>query len=152
MPLTAKGGKQLPTWPHYQPTFPCPPPYPVTAAQPSPHPVLREHVAAWGKIMSLPHFPSLQKALVDWGGSWSSLLNQAEKSAVISQFHRQGQECDQLTTEAPSTLENPCLEKVGDSPKYWKKEFSEKTQIGNFYIWKLKDNMPMLFSGDTKTH
>ena len=54
---------------------------------------------------------------------------------------------DQLTMGAPSTLEDPCLEKDGDGPKYfWKNEFSEKTQIGNFsYIWKLKENMPMLF-------
>ena len=88
----SQGGRHQPTWPHYQPTFPRPPPYPVTGPQPSPHPVLREHVAAWGKIMSLPHFPSLEEALVDWGGSWSNLLDQAEKSAVFSQFHRQGQE------------------------------------------------------------
>jgi hypothetical protein len=60
------------------PLSPHPPPYPVTKAQPSPHPVLREHVAAWGKIMSLPHFPSLEEALVNWGGKSSSLPDQDE--------------------------------------------------------------------------
>ena len=42
--------------------------------------------------MSLPHFPSQEEALVDQGGSWSNLLDQAEKSVVTSHFHRKGQE------------------------------------------------------------
>lgn len=128
--------------------FPVPSPNPVTGAQPSPHPVLREHVAAWGKIMSLPHFPSLEEALVDWGGNWSSLPDQAcvicSKSPSFIDKDRKG---DKLTLKAHSTLQDPWLETDGNDPKYfWKNECSGKTQIGNFsYIWKLEDNMRMLF-------
>ena len=61
-------------------------------------------------------------------------LKNLQEPPTFTEKDRKG---DQLTMGAFSTLEDPCLQKDGDGPKYfWKNEFSEEIQIGNFYIWK----------------
>lgn len=76
--------------------------------------------------------------------AWSGWVI-CSKSPSFTDRDRKG---DKLTLRATSTLQDPCLETNGDDPKYfWKNKFSGKTQIGNFYIWKLEDNMLMLFLG-----